>query len=336
MSKWSEQFLGHIIMCLAKSLEAYWNIIAFVTVGAASAVYFTWLRHVGVAIVLSIWINCFDGSRMRPNIDEWSTILLAGVFLCARNYCFIFGDKFTNPNSAGVFQSFIPVYGVLAACTFGDEKSAWYKIVGTLFAIGGGLLYGWDDMGQEMHLVPSIGFACFVLEGFVFTIALSCWRQLTQTMTPLAAMCWVSRVSAIISTVAMGFVYYFELEENVFVINTPLICGLLYAIFGIQIFVWFLISFANQFLTSDEISIYDPSQLLFTMLFVYLQFGETISRLQCCAITIVLLSVFLVMSEKKELLDWPEPSVDLSSELIPVQAEDTNYKTVPKSALERI
>lgn len=160
----------HAALISVSVLFGFSYVIGKYLVSYVSPSSWAFIRAVGTAIVFLL--ICGKSLWTRPTFADWRSFAVAGLFgVTINQLAFFEGLKRTTPIHSAVLNTMVPLFTLLFAIAFGNEKINKKRLLGMLLAFGGVLIvlqvdqlhldnrYFWGDI---LTLVNALSFSFYL------------------------------------------------------------------------------------------------------------------------------------------------------------------------------
>ena len=255
--------------------------------------------RLGVGSILFFIYSIFTRKKFaRPGLKDGLMLVAAGlVFVFGYMWTQLKGLTYTTPISSSIFMSLQPICVFIICLILRTEHATMKKIVGMVVGLGGALVCILTQHGSDVATDPLKG-NLFCLAG---TVLFSSYLVLEKRFIPRYGSAMVSfltfgggAIGAIISVCFTGW-DALVLQQNIF--STPMLVLLFILIF--PTFISYLLQdFSLDLLPATVVSLYANLILIVSAVMSYILGQDKFSWWQILAISLMILSVFLVESSE--------------------------------------
>lgn len=255
--------------------------------------------RLGAGSILFFIYSFFTRDKFkRPDLKHTLLLLLSGlVFVFGYMWTQLKGLTYTTPISSSIFMSLQPIFVFVICLILRTERTTWEKITGMILGLGGALVCILTQHGSEIATDPLKG-NLFCLGG---TVLYSSYLVIEKKFIPLYGSAMVSfltfgggAIGAITSVCFTGWDAS-VLHQSLF--STPMLVLLFILLF--PTFISYLLQdFALDLLPATVVSLYANLILIVSAIVSYILGQDRFSWWQILAISLMMLSVYLVESSE--------------------------------------
>ena len=291
---------GNLMMFVSKTFSGLnQNALRFLLPNWMSAHTGVALRLVAGTLLFFIY-RIFTGHNFpRPRLRDACVLIVAGlVFVFGYMWTLLEGLTYTTPISSSIFISLQPVFVFIICLIIRTEKASIKKVSGMLIGFGGALLCVLTQHGSEIASDPLKG-NLLCLCGAVFY---SCYLIVEKKYIPTYGSATVSLLTfagGSLGAIVLACLSGWDapvLHQNIF--STPMLVLLFVLIFP-SFISYLLQDFSLKLLPATVVALYSDLILIVSAIASYILGQDRFSWWQIGAISLMLVSVYLVESSEK-------------------------------------
>ena len=262
------------------------------------------LLRLGFGTIFFIIYELFVRKKFAyPSWKDSLILILSGLlFVFGYMWALLEGLCYTTPISSSIFISLQPVFVFIICLIIKTEKASLKKISGMLIGFGSALLCVLTQHSTDVAVDPLKGNLFCLLGAFLF----SCYLIIEKRYIPKLGSAMVSALTFGGGAIGAAILVCFSgwdamlFHQNIF--STPMLVLLFVLIFPTSIS-YLLQDFSLKLLSATVVALYSDLILIVSAIASYIIGQDKFSWWQILAITLMLISVYLV-----EVSESPSPS----------------------------
>lgn len=297
----NSELKGNALIFISKTFSGLnQNALRYLLPGWMSAQTGVFFR-LGAGTLLFLVYQLITGRKItKPAWKDTLILLFSGLFFVfGYMWCLLEGLTYTTPISSSIFISLQPVFVFIICLIIRTEKTTWKKIAGMLLGFGGALLCVLTQHGSEIATDPLKGNLLCLCGAVLF----SGYLVVEKRFIPKYGSAMVSFLTfgggAVGATVLMCVSGWDAPVVHQHLLSTPMLVLLFVLIF--PSFVSYLLQdFALNLLPATVVALYSDLILIVSAVASYILGQDHFSWWQIGAITLMLISVYLVESSENK------------------------------------
>jgi len=288
---------AHSALIGAGCLLGLWNVLArSLMTSGASPIFFSLLRHSLAAIGFLGILRISSTEEFQFPKNEWKRFLLYGFGIYMIQISFIYGVKFTDAQTVGIFQCIGPSMTLALAVFFQYEKFQWTKLCSILVGFIGTILISILN-GKKGGINTILGCMFLFNEAVAVSLITLYQKNLFVKYSPLETLAFTYPFAVLFWTLTFLISLIFEQDCALTGLE---VLGLLYSILFTSISAYFLKTFGNTILDASIVMLYQGVQPVVTFILAIMFLSEKMEWYEIVGATLIILSLLLASKSQKD------------------------------------